>query len=60
MTFFSDFIGNAMTGMFDILAKLQLRIERMEQSIFRNIPNNDQLSEIQNLNDFWNRSLKKF
>lgn len=49
MTFFSDFIGNAMTGMFDILAKLQLRIERMEQSIFRNIPNNDQLSEIQNL-----------
>jgi Mg2+ and Co2+ transporter CorA len=35
--------------MFDILAKIQLRIEAMEQSIFQNIPNNDKISEIQSL-----------
>lgn len=49
LAFFTDFMGNSVSGMFDILAKLQLRIENIEQSIFRNIPNNDQLSEIQNL-----------
>ncbi len=40
---------HAVVEMFDILAKIQLRIESIEKSIFQNISNNDQLSEIQNL-----------
>lgn len=47
--FFCDFMDHAVSKMFDILAKTQLRIEIMEQSIFQNIPNNDKISEIQSL-----------
>ena len=49
MGVFYSFTINAIGNMFNILAQLQLRIETMEKSIFRNIPNNDQISEIQNL-----------
>lgn len=49
MGLFYSFVVNAIGNMFNILARLQLRIETMERSIFRNIPNNDQISEIQNL-----------
>ena len=47
--FFYAFIESTVENMFTILARLQLRIEAIEQSIFRNLPNNDQISEIQNL-----------
>lgn len=42
-------MDHSVSKMFDILAKTQLRIESMEQSIFQNIPNNDKISEIQSL-----------
>ena len=42
-------MDHSVSKMFDILARTQLRIETMEQSIFQNIPNNDKISEIQSL-----------